>query len=103
MTHHRCTRCKQESYPRHKYYGGVYCDDCIHLVQHGAYSGQKSRGWLGSLWDKVVDFATSIFRPRPLKQLVKAQERASYARLKALEFKARSIPPNPQGGSPQKY
>ncbi len=33
MNHHRCTRCKQESYPRHKYYGGVFCDSCIQIAR----------------------------------------------------------------------
>ena len=46
MPHHRCTGCKQESYPRHKHLGGVYCEACIRRIR-GFIPGK--RGWLGSL------------------------------------------------------
>jgi len=101
MAHHRCTRCKEESYPRHKYCGGVYCDRCIQWIR--GYRPSYRRGWLGSWWERIVDFTTSIFRPESPKHIERARERGFNTRLKAMETRARSIPGNPQSGAPQKY
>jgi len=103
MAHHRCTRCKQESYPRHKYQGGVYCDGCIRIVR-GGFGSFPGFTWLGSIWGKVTGFFGSIFYPGSSpKRLERDRERASYARLKAMEARARDIPLDLQGGTPGKH
>ena len=102
MAHHRCTRCKQESYPRHKYQGGVYCDDCMRWIKGYRYTG-RGRSWIGSIWDRVTDFFGGIFHPESPKHLDRDKERASHARLKAMEAKARNIPYDPQCGVPGKH
>ena len=100
MAHHRCTRCKQESYPRHKYLGGVYCDSCIHWIRGGGHGHRRS--WLGSIWGRFADLFDSVFRPESPKRIERARERVYYARLKATQAKARDIPYNPEAGVPQK-
>ena len=103
MAHHRCTRCKQESYPRHKWMGGVYCDSCIRQIRDGIHISNRSRGRLGSLWDKIVAFTRSILHPKLLKRVERTVEQASLARLKSMEVKARrGIPINPAIQQPQK-
>lgn len=103
MVHHRCTGCKRESYPRHKYGGGVFCDDCMSSIASHSYikAPSRRRSWLGSLWDKIVDHARSFFRPLAPKP-ESSIESASYARLKSMEARARRIPSNPEAGVPQK-
>ena len=108
MAHHRCTRCKQESYPRHKYHGGVYCDSCLSWIR--GFRPHHGAGWLGSvfsrvwdIWDRITDFASSIFRHKTIKRVRIAEERADYSRLKVtLAMRSRSIPGNPATGMPQK-
>jgi len=104
MVHHRCTRCKQESDHRSKYFGGVFCDDCMRWIASRGHIKvpHSSRSWLGRMWDKVVDFASSVFQGKPVKRVSMIEERASHAQVKAMEARARSIPYNPQGGVPQK-
>jgi len=101
MAHHRCTRCKEESEVRHKYQGGVYCDSCISEIR-GFHPHTGGRSWFGSIWDRIADFATSVFRRKSVKRVNLIEERASYTRLKAMQMRARSIQPNPQGAVPQK-
>lgn len=107
MTHHRCTRCKQEAYPRHKYYGGVYCDSCISWIR--GFRPHIGTGWLGSIrsiwgsiWDRIADFASFVFQHKTIKRVRIAQEKQSYSLFKAMALRARSIPYNPEGGVPQK-
>ena len=100
MAHHRCTRCKQESYPRYKYEGGVYCDDCINDIRCGF---GRRRSWLGSIWDRIVELADIVFKRKSPKHTQRAEERAIRSKYKAMEAKARSIPSNPQQASPQKH
>ena len=105
MAHHRCTRCKQESYPRHKYHGGVYCDSCLSWIR--GFRPHHGPGWLGSIWrsmwDLITDLASSIFTHKTIKRVHIADEKASYSRLKgAMTMRARSMPSNPEAGFPQK-
>ena len=112
MAHHRCTRCKQESYPRYKYkrsgVAGVYCDSCISWVR--GFRPHIDAGWLGSMrsiwgsiWDRITDFASSVFQHKSIKGVRIAEERASYFRLKgAMSMRAKSIPFNPATSIPQK-
>ena len=99
MAHHRCTRCKQESSPRHKWMGGVFCDSCIREIR--GYRPHSGRSWLGSLWDRIVDFTALIFRPSLPTHQSKAEAGAVRVQFKTMEARARSIPPNPAGGVPQ--
>ena len=101
MAHHRCTRCKQESYPRHKYQGGVYCDECIRIVRGSGYR-VRVQSWLGYVWGKVTGFFGRVLHPGT-RRIDMDIERASHARLKAMEARARDIPSDPQGGTPGKH
>ncbi len=109
MNHHRCTGCKEESYPRHKrgHSGvfGVYCERCLRWVRGGGV-GLAGGGWLGSLWGgflRLVGYVTAPFRgERTQKQLFRERERADYARMKAMEVRARRIPMNQGSLAPQK-
>jgi len=100
MTHHRCTRCKRESYPRHKHLGGVFCDDCINMIRNIRH---RKHSWLGSLWGRFVEKIRQVFRPASVKQDLKTEERKTYVLLKSLESKARKIQSNPQHILPQKH
>ena len=109
MAHHRCTRCKEESEVRYKYkrsgVAGVFCLPCLRIVRgEGGISTVKHDifNWFGSIWDRIADFATSVFRRKSVKRVNLIEERASYTRLKAMQMRARSIQPNPQGAVPQK-
>lgn len=102
MAHHRCTRCKRESYPRHKHMGGVYCDDCIRWIRGNVGVGGR-RGWFGSLWDRLMEFIATPFRgPQTEEDNRRAIDRVAHTRLKSMEAKARSIPMNPASQQPQK-
>jgi len=100
MAHHRCTRCKEESYPRHKWHGGVFCDGCIRWIR-GSLPHTGGRSWLGSIWDRIVDFATSVFQGKTVKRVRLTEERALHSRLKAMETRARNIPFNSASSVPQ--
>lgn len=102
MAHHRCTKCKQESDRRHKYYGGVFCESCIRWIR-GFTPHTRGRSLFGSLWDRIVDFATSVFQGKAVKRVSLIEERASHSRFKAMQARARSIPFNPEGGVPQQH
>ena len=99
MNHHRCSRCKEESYPRHKWQSGIFCDSCIKIV-----SGHKTRrGLFRGLWDKMVDWLRKVVLRKPItRQTVKARERAIYSKQKTMEARARRIPVNRAQMSPQK-
>lgn len=101
MAHHRCTGCKQESYPRHKYHGGVYCDTCISRIR-GFLPSSRRRSWLGSWWDRIVEKISGFFGSKRVRLISVKEERAAYSRLKDMQARARSIPSNPLGGAPQK-
>ena len=102
MTHHRCTGCKGESYPRHKYKGGVFCDSCIRWIRGFRPHTSSGRSWLGALWDRIVDFATSVFQGKKVKRVSLSEEKAAYSRSKAMATRARSVPMNPAIQQPQK-
>lgn len=102
MVHHRCTRCKEESYPRHKHRGGVYCDSCIEIVR-GGRGHSFFRSFFGSIWDRMVALVETVFRYQSPKRVQKERERASMSHLKAMEHKFRNVPPDPQGGTPGKH
>ena len=99
MTHHRCSRCKEESYPRHKWQDGIFCDACVKVVR----GRTTRRGLFRGLWDKMVDWLRKVVLRQPItKQTIKAQERAIYSKQKTMEAKARKIPVNRAQMSPQK-
>ena len=103
MVHKRCTGCKEEVGRfgiRHKYAGGVFCEQCMRTMglRHG-----RIRGFWGRLWDRIVDYTHSIFRPEAPERLERKRREAKIqAHYQAMKVRALSIPPNPQGGSPQK-
>ena len=104
MAHHRCTRCKQEAYPRYKYkksgVAGVYCDDCLRIITHRSMGLRESIGrFFGGIWGFILDLVTKPFRGKHKKgdkdSLVKAK-------MKTANMRAREIPINPAGMVPQK-
>ena len=102
MANHRCTRCKQDSYTRHKWHGGVYCDSCISYIR-GDRPHTGGRSWFGSMWDMIVDFATLVFRHKRVKRVCITKGSALRSLFKSMETKARSIPFNPSASVPQKH
>lgn len=103
MAHKRCTGCKEEVGRfgiRHKYAGGVFCEQCMRSM--GIRRG-RTRGFFGTLWDKIVDFTSSIFRPEaPARLERKRREAKIQAHYQAMKFRALSIPPDAASGAPQK-
>ena len=62
MAHHRCTRCKEESNPRHKYYGGVYCNSCIREIKgYRRGLGGFFSDLFSDAWSWIKDFATGFW------------------------------------------
>ena len=103
MAHKRCTGCKEEVGRfgiRHKYAGGVFCEQCMRAMGIGR---GRVRGFFGRLWGRIVDFTSSIFRPESLKRLERKRREAKIqAHYQAMKVRALSIPPNPASGAPQK-
>jgi len=98
----KCTRCKQdESYPRHKWMGGVFCETCIRWIR-GFRPASRGRSWLGSLWERVSVFLGRVLNPRT-KHIDMDKERAIQTQMKVQKAVARDIPYNPQGGGPGKH
>ena len=103
MNHHRCTRCKEESYPRHKYRGGVFCDGCIKITR-GFEPGNKGIFFkVGRLWGAIGDWFRDILKPEVTIPDSKVAERSRHAELKRLEQYARRLPSNLQGSNPQMH
>lgn len=66
MARHRCTRCKRDvgSYGRrHKYYSGVFCEECINWIRGGMIGGfgqrVRRRSLFGRIWDFFKDLVLS--------------------------------------------
>ncbi len=104
MTHHRCSRCKQESYPRYKRKsGGLLCEDCISRL-----GGRGGGGWLGGMfsrfWRGMITFVCRVIgRPLSKKQTIKEQNQIVHHQLKVMEAKARRMPRNLQQTMMQKH
>ena len=99
MNHHRCSHCKEESYPRHKWKNGIFCDGCIKIVR----GRTTRRGLFRGLWERMVDWLRKVVIRQPItKQNVKARERAIYAKQKTMEARARNIPRDTTQLNPQK-
>ena len=104
MQHRRCTRCKQEvgQYGvRHKWMGGVYCEQCIKIAR-GFGSGR--RNWFGRAFNWVSRIVKRVLHVKTpaQKKAIKTEEKASYKRMKDTQMKARSIPHDPTKDAPQK-
>lgn len=102
QVHHRCTRCKEESYPRHKRNGGVFCEHCIRDL---SYRGPRFS--LRGLWGRFTGFIAYVYRRFTGKQtprsIQRQKDKADYTRLKDMEVRARrTIPHNPSQMVPQK-
>ena len=103
MAHKRCTGCKEEVGRfgiRHKYAGGVFCEQCMRAM--GIRRG-RVRGFWGRIWDWATDLASSIFHPEAPERLERKRREAKIqAHYQAMKVRALSIPPNPASGAPQK-
>ena len=96
MAHHRCTRCKQESERRHKFAGGLFCEDCLREL------GRASSGRLGfweGLWGWFKTLVVSPFKPMPKPDKKAVAAKVAY---NAMRAKALKIPFNPVTLNPQK-
>ena len=103
MSHHRCTRCKQEADVRYKWHGGVYCESCIRWIRGGmGFTSSPGGSWFGSLWERVLAFVSRIFHPRTRRVALESEQKADVSRMRAAEIKAKSIPRNPLTLDPQK-
>lgn len=97
MANRRCTGCKQDvgRYGiRHKYAGGVFCEQCMRSfgILHGWV-----RGFFGRLWDGITEFATSFFRPEtPSRRDEKRREAKIRVHNRVMAARALTIPANPQ-------
>lgn len=96
----RCTGCKQdvgEYGIRHKYAGGVFCEDCMRSL--GIHRG-GIQGFWGRAWNWIADLATSIFRPETPSRIEK-RRREEKIQVHAQVMKARAlrIPTDPQSVS----
>ena len=101
MGHHRCTRCKQEPYPRHKYYGGVFCDKCISWIRGRNVGHQVSI--FSRFWHLITDFVQKVvgIKKTP-KQVERQRERQIYTQMKVMESRARKIGVDKRTLVPQK-
>lgn len=104
MVRHRCTGCKEdvgELGIRHKYAGGLFCEPCLRelgvrggrVVVHGFWGG------LFDLFRDIISGAVAVFssvRPRLVEK-----DRAVKVAYSVMKNKARDMPPNACGTSPQ--
>ncbi len=100
MTHHRCSRCKEdvgEFGIRHKYASGLFCEPCLRELRVLGYSKGGFWGFFKDLVSWVAQPITAIFKPKPAKV-----ERARQVAYKVMQSKALNIPPDGQSMSPQK-
>jgi len=103
MTHHRCTRCKEdvgEYGIRHKYAQGLFCEKCLHELRPGVHV--SFGGWFGfasKIWRGIVEFVTKPFTHRITVKLEKEARRVDYNTMKV---KARDILRDARIVSPQK-
>lgn len=99
MTHHRCTRCKQEVGIRHKFASGLFCEDCMRELRG---VNVRLRGFWGNIWyavRAVVSMVVSPFKPKPKLEKKAVAAKVAYNTMRA---KALKIPMNPAAMSPQK-
>ena len=105
MVRHRCTRCKEdvgEYGIRHKYAGGLFCEPCLRELRQGrriVSTGGFFGGFFSRLWSRLTGLLSIPFRPRAKTVSFDAATKVAYKTMKA---KARDIPPDPRGASPQK-
>ena len=104
MVRHRCTRCKEDvgQYGiRHKYAGGLFCEDCLRELGRSPRRGFLSGvfGFFRDIWDFVTDIARSPFQLRQERKLTSNRMKVQ---ANVMKMKALNIPPNPSSGSPQK-
>ncbi len=100
MTHHRCSRCKQESYPRNKYkksgVAGVFCDRGISELRGRGYSSGffgRLRRKVSDLWDSIRSIVNKIQGKQPTRhQMIANTNRSTHRQLKVMEAKARNMP-----------
>ena len=100
MNHHLCTRCKEESYPRHKYGNGVYCEDCIKVVT--GWRRPSVFGLISSMWDRVAAGVQKAFGFKSPSREHREKDRAIYQQMKTMQARARNILVDPSTKVPQK-
>lgn len=102
MAHHRCSRCKEESYPRHKHRsGGLLCESCLRDIGIRRIGFSLGRV-LGNFWGMLVDTFNSAFRTTHTGRGTDRREIVRQVHFKAMETKALGIQVNPLKALPQK-
>jgi len=97
MVRHRCTRCKEdvEKYGiRHKYAGGLFCEDCLRIL---GVRGSIIRGFWERLWERIKEFVAVPFKPKPV-----TKDTATRVAYSVMKSKAMGIPPDARTINPQK-
>lgn len=103
MNHHRCTRCKQESYPRHKYASGLFCESCLREL--GVHGFRRFSFWksVGGIFSEVSRWLSSPFRTKKQTKLeLKQAASRTKVSFKAAQSRMMRIPGNAAAGVPQK-
>ena len=102
MAHHRCTRCKRESYPRHKYAQGLFCEPCLRELRYEIVPRRGFWSIFHDFWNEIVRVANSIFNRKTKRVEFKLATSRNITKFKAVQAKARVIPVDPVTLTPQK-
>ncbi len=98
MTHHRCSRCREEVGIRHKRSGYLFCDECLRPagprfgVIRNFFTGVW--GWLRETFQGIFDRPTHAAQRRTYNAKTRA-------RMASAQWKALAVPANPAAVSPQ--
>lgn len=102
MAHHRCTRCKEESAPRHKYVGGLFCESCLRALGVHGFRHFSIRGFWSNLWDKIGTWVSAPFRGKKKVSPLQLAAVRFNVRYQAMRSAMLRIPPNVESSAPQK-
>ena len=95
MARHRCTRCKQEAYPRHKFRGGLFCEPCRGEVLYGR--GFVGHGLWGRIWNSIKEFVSAPFiyqrKPDKAGKTMRVAFNAQQAKARNILMDARTTVP----------
>jgi len=104
MTHHRCSKCREEVGTRHKRSGYLFCDECL---RRQSWESGPRRGFgdifsfVSRAWRWLRDATINLFgQPAPAVAR-KTYNAKTRARMASAQWKALAVPANPAAVSPQ--
>ena len=104
MTHHRCSKCREEVGTRHKRSGYLFCDECL---RRQSWESGPRRGFgdifsfVSRAWRWLRDATINLFgQPAPAVAR-KTYNAKTRARMASAQMKSRNVPANPSGMAPQ--